>query len=66
MKYEGRCNVIHTTKVDIKHKIYTQRPPSRQTKQRVATQLVHRFFKSGLESLGDYEIVELLFSLALS
>ena len=57
--------MVHTTKVELEHQAYTQRPLSRQTKQRAASQLVDRFIKSGLESFEDYEIVELLFSLAL-
>ena len=57
--------MVHTTRVDVEHQIYTQRPPTTQTTHKAATQLVDRFFKSGLESLEDYEIVELLFSLAL-
>jgi len=58
--------MIHTTKVEIEHQVYTEHLPSTQTKYRATTQLVDRFFKLGLESLEDYEIVELLFSLALS
>ena len=33
-------------------------------RQRAVTQLEDRFIKSGLDSLVDYEILELLFSLA--
>lgn len=58
--------MVHTTKVESEHQAYTQHPPPTQTKQRGASQLVDRFIKSGLESFEDYEIVELLFSLALS
>lgn len=57
--------MVDTTKVEIQHQVYAQHPPLSQTKQRTVTQLADKFIKSGLESLEDYEIVELLFSLAL-
>ena len=57
--------MVDATKVRIEHQVYTRRPPSTRTKQRAVTPLEKRFINSGLESLEDCEILELLFGLAL-
>jgi DNA repair protein RadC len=57
--------MVEATKIGIKRKVHMQRPPSTPTKQRSITQVEDRFIKFGLDSLAEYEIVELLFSLTL-
>jgi len=56
--------MVTATKIGIKCQIHTQCAPSASTGQRAVTQLEDRFIKSGLDSLVDNEIVELIFSLA--
>jgi len=56
--------MLDTTKVEIKRKASTQCPPWTRTEIGADNHLADRFIKSGLESLEDYEIVELLLGLA--
>jgi len=57
--------MVDTAKDDGVHQVYAQRLPSTITKRRVVTHLMNRLIKSGLDSLEDCEIIELLFSLTL-
>lgn len=56
--------MLDSTKVVIKRRAHTQRQPITRIKQKAVTHLADRFIKRRLESLEDYEIVELLLSLA--
>lgn len=57
--------VVHTNKVKMENRVCSQQPTAIRARQRVATKLMDRFIKLGVDSLEDYEIIELLFSLAL-
>ena len=61
----GYVVIVAAAKVTIKGHIHMQYVSSTLVKQRAVTQLGHGFVSSGLDSLEDYEILELLFSLAL-
>ena len=56
--------MVTVTKVGINGRFTRGVSPSTSTSQRAVTQLEDRFIKSGLDSLVDYEIVELMLSLA--
>ena len=57
--------VVHTNKVEMENRVCSQQPTAIRARQRVATKLMDRFIKLGVDSLEDYEIIELLFSLVL-
>ena len=61
---ELRCTMVTATKVGIERQVGTHRAPSIPTRRRALAHLEDKYMRLTLDSLEDYEIVELLLSLA--